>query len=111
MKAKQGALVVLLAAALAALGWGTGLAQDDIRQHRACSICGMDRKAYGYSRMLIHYRDGDSAGICSLRCAVVELDRKPGREAASLLVADRDTRRLIDAQKATWVVGGRKPGV
>lgn len=111
MRAKQGAIVVLLAAALAALAWGTGVAQDDIQRHRACANCGMDRKAYGYSRMLIGFRDGSSVGVCSLHCAVVELDRKPEREVASLHVADRETRRLIDAQTATWVLGGRKPGV
>ncbi len=111
MKTERAALAVLLAAVLAALGPGTGFAQEDIERHRDCASCGMDRKAYGYSRMMIVFRDGGSIGVCSLHCAIVELDRTPGREAESLLVADRNTRRLVDAQTATWVVGGRKPGV
>ncbi|KAB0670432.1 NosL family protein [Oryzomonas sagensis] len=86
-------------------------AQDDIREHRSCTTCGMDRKAYGYSRMLIHYRDGGRAGVCSLHCAVTELDANKRRPVTSILVADRDTRLLIDAGKAIWVIGGRKRGV
>lgn len=86
-------------------------AQDDIDAHRSCGFCGMDRKAYGYSRMLIEYEDGTAVGVCSLHCAVVELDANKGRKVKALLVADRDSRTLIDAEQAVWVMGGKKPGV
>jgi len=86
-------------------------AQDDISEHRNCTQCGMDRKAYGYSRMLIVYEDGAEAGVCSLHCAVVELDANKGRKVKSLLVADRDTRSLIEAETAVWVMGGKKRGI
>jgi hypothetical protein len=66
-------------------------AHDDIEQHRSCTVCGMDRKAYGFSRMLIRFEDGESVGVCSLRCAVVALDAQQGRKVAALLAADRDT--------------------
>ncbi|MFA7403647.1 MAG: nitrous oxide reductase accessory protein NosL [Pelobacteraceae bacterium] len=85
--------------------------QDDTQEHRSCSVCGMDRKAYGYSRMLITYHDGTQTGVCSLHCAVSELDSHKDRPVSSLLVADRDTRRLIDSGKAVWVMGGKKRGV
>lgn len=86
-------------------------AQDDIEAHRSCANCGMDRKAYGYSRMLIQYQDGAVKGVCSLHCAVVELDANRERPMKSLLVADRDSRVLIDAEQAIWVMGGGKRGV
>ena len=85
-------------------------AQEDISEHRNCAHCGMDRKAYGYSRMLIVYEDGQKVGVCSLHCAVVELNAS-GRKVKSLQVADRDTRSLIDAETAVWVIGGKKRGV
>ncbi len=85
--------------------------QDDINEHRSCVNCGMDRKAYGYSRMLIQYEDGSAVGVCSLHCAVVVLDTTPGRKVKELLVADRDSRTLINAEQAHWVMGGRKRGV
>ncbi len=87
------------------------LAQDDIREHRSCSICGMDRKAYGYSRMLITYQDGSQTGVCSLHCAVNELKSQGERPVKTILVADRDSHILIDAGKAVWVMGGKKRGV
>jgi copper chaperone NosL len=91
-------------------GRGT-FAQSDIEDHRSCAHCGMDRKAYGYSRMLVQYGDGAVVGVCSLHCAIVELEANQGRTVKTLLVADRDTRTLIDAEKAIWVMGGKKRGV
>jgi hypothetical protein len=71
----------------------------------------MDRKAYGFSRMLIQYEDGTEAGVCSLHCAVIELDANKGRTVKALLVADREDRKLIPAERAFWVIGGSKRGV
>ena len=87
------------------------LASDDIDAHRSCAFCGMDRKAFGYSRMLVRYEDGSEVGVCSLHCAVIEMDANKARKVKALLVADRDTRILLDAEKAYWVGGGTKRGV
>jgi copper chaperone NosL len=87
-------------------------AQDDIDEHRGCIHCGMDRKAYGFSRMMVSYDDGTAAvGVCSLHCVVVELNANTARKVKNIDVADRDTRTLINAGKAYWVIGGNKPGV
>ncbi len=85
--------------------------RDDIDSHRNCAHCGMDRKAYGYSRMLVKYVDGGQVGLCSLHCAVTELDANKGRPVKALFVADRDSRSLLAAEKGIWVVGGKKRGV
>jgi copper chaperone NosL len=87
------------------------ISADDIEQHRSCAQCGMDRKAYGFSRMLIQYEDGSAAGVCSLRCAVQEISYNVNRPVAKLFVADRTSRNLIEATMAVWVLGGNKPGV
>ncbi len=84
---------------------------DDIDAHRSCVQCGMDRKAFGYSRMLIIYDDGSQAGVCSLHCAAIEIAGKKDRRVKVLLVADRNTRELIAAEQAVWVAGGNKRGV
>jgi hypothetical protein len=103
--------IVSLIMILASMAGTMVLAQSDIDDHRSCGICGMDRKAYGFSRMLVHYEEGTVVGTCSLHCAVVELDANPGRTVKSLLVADRDTRTLLEVEKAVWVMGGKKRGV
>lgn len=102
---------VILAMVLFCMARTIVFAQDDINNHRSCVNCGMDRKAYGFSRMLIQYEDGSALGVCSLHCAVVELDANPGRKVKELLVADRDFRTLINAEQANWVMGGGKRGV
>jgi nitrous oxide reductase accessory protein NosL len=96
---------------LLCLSGTAAFAKDDIDTHRSCAFCGMDRKAYGFSRMLILYEDGVEAGVCSLHCAVIELDTNKDRKVRALLVADREERNLIPAETAFWVLGGSKRGV
>ena len=84
---------------------------EDVDVHPACAICGMDRDAFGYSRMLIEFEDGRTFGTCSLRCAAVILQAEEGKKARSVKVADYDTRELVEAEEATWVIGGKMPGV
>lgn len=108
---KQRIVVVILATVLLCMARTIIFAQDDINDHRSCVNCGMDRKAYGFSRMLIQYEDGSSLGVCSLHCAVVELDADPGHKVKTILAADRDTRTLINAEQANWVMGGGKRSV
>jgi copper chaperone NosL len=104
-------VIVIIVAALLFFVVSVVPAEDDIESHRSCIHCGMDRKAYGFSRMLVQYEDGASVGVCSLRCAVVELDSNPRRAVKAILAADRTERILIDAEKAAWVMGGVKRGV
>jgi nitrous oxide reductase accessory protein NosL len=100
--------IVLLMLSLAALA---AAADSDIDQHRDCRHCGMDRKAFGYSRMLVEYRNGTHVGTCSLHCVITELNSSKGAEVVSFKVADRNTQILIDAEKAYWTIGGEKRGV
>lgn len=108
---KRGIVIGISAVMLAVLFAVAAFAQTDIEQFRECGQCGMDRKAYGYSRMLVEHKDGRQAGTCSLHCMVAELDSSKGEKIVSLKVADRDSRTLIDAEKAVWVLGGKKRGV
>ncbi len=94
-----------------ALSFTPALAQEDVQQHASCKFCGMDRGKFAHARMLIQYEDGSSTGLCSLHCAAVELAGNLDKAPASIHVGDAGTRKLIDAEKATWVVGGSKPGV
>jgi len=110
MKLKH-AVSCLIALAMASIIASVVMAGDDIDEFRSCSSCGMDRKAYGYSRMLVNYKDGTRTGVCSLHCAVTDVEAGRGGGVASMMVADRDSRSLLDAEKAYWVIGGRKRGV
>ncbi len=110
MKSKH-AILILFAITLFNISGMSALAQSDIDTHRDCVYCGMDRKAYGFSRMLIQYEDGTEAGVCSLHCALIEIDAHKDRKVKALLVADRNTRTLLNAKNAVWVLGGRKGGV
>jgi copper chaperone NosL len=76
-----------------------------------CQVCGMDRNVFAASRVVVSYQDGSSAGTCSINCAREVVDRNPGKKIKAIRVSDYDTKKLIDAKKAVWVIGGKKAGV
>lgn len=84
---------------------------NDIQQLPACKHCGMNREMFAHSRMLIEYNDGSKVGLCSLHCAAVDLALNLDKMPTSIKVGDYGKKELIDAETATWVVGGNKPGV
>ncbi|MEI6079232.1 MAG: nitrous oxide reductase accessory protein NosL [bacterium] len=76
-----------------------------------CLQCSMDRTTFDYSRMLIEHTDGTTAGFCSLHCVVEYTKQNPSKAITAIKVADYNTKELIDAKKAVWVVGGKVHGV
>ena len=102
----------VLSLILAILLVGTyALAQQDIDKHANCKYCGMDRKMFAHSRMLLVYDDGSEMGTCSLHCVAVDMALNIDKMPKTIQVADFNTKSLIDAEKAVWVIGGEKPGV
>ena len=86
-------------------------AQEDISKHPSCPYCGMDRAKFSHSRVYIEYEDDSTVGTCSVHCAAIDMTVKFDRTPSTIWVGDYDTRTLIDAEKAFWVVGGKKMGV
>ena len=104
-------LVFMLAGLILSFPAGFCLAQDDVVKHSSCKYCGMDRKTFAHSRMFVTYEDGSSMGTCSLHCTAIELALNIDKTPKSIEVGDFKTKKLIDAEKASWVIGGSKPGV
>ncbi len=90
-------------------GWA--VAQDDTKKIPSCIYCGMDREKFSHSRMVIEYDDGTSEGACSLHCVAVDLAVNIDKTPKAILVGDYNTKKLIDAEKSFWVIGGNKMGV
>src|SRR4030042_1517148 len=85
--------------------------QEDIQKYPSCKYCGMDRAKFSHSRMLVEYEDGTSVGTCSIHCIAVNLSLNIDKTPKSIGVGDYNTKALIDAEKAIWVIGGSRPGV
>ena len=83
----------------------------DISQAPTCRHCGMDRQKFNHSRMLIEYEGGSTVATCSLHCTSVELANTIDKVPTMIRVADYDSKELLDAEKAVWVLGGSKKGV
>lgn len=76
-----------------------------------CIYCGMDRDKFAHSRMLIEYEDGSVSGLCSLHCSAIDLSVNIGKSVKAISVGDYNTKKLTDAERAFWVVGGSIQGV
>jgi nitrous oxide reductase accessory protein NosL len=103
--------VIITCLVIAAITGFALAAPPDLDKYRTCNYCGMDRSKYGHSRMLIEYDDGTSVAACSLHCAAVDLAVNIDRTASHIYVGDYGSRKLIDAETASWVIGGSRPGV
>lgn len=89
--------------------------ENDIEKYAKCPYCGMDRKQYHHSRMLVHYSDDLADGVCSLHCAAISLSLNVDREPKAIWVGDNaaagDVKPLVEVDKATFLVGSKIPGV
>jgi hypothetical protein len=90
-------------------GWV--FAQEDVKKYPSCKYCGMDREKFSHSRILIEYDDGTTEGMCSLHCAALDLAIHIDKTPKSIGVGDYGSKKLIDAEKASWIIGGNKMGV
>jgi len=86
------------------------LAAEKVEAPDSCKHCGMDRTKFAHSRMVVTYSDGSSAGTCSINCIAIDL-KESKKEVKSFQVGDYNTKKLIDAKAAAWVIGGSKKGV
>jgi len=107
---KKGILSVLFIACVLSIG-GVAFGDADIEKDPSCKYCGMDRAKFAHSRMVVEYEDGTSLGTCSMRCLAIELVVNMDKTPRSVKVGDFNSKKLIDAEKAFWVIGGNKPGV
>src|SRR6185369_7690011 len=87
------------------------LATETVEGPVYCKQCGMNRTKLTHSRMVVIYADGSSSGTCSLNCVVIDLKASKGKEVKSFQVGDYNTKKLIDARAAIWVIGGSRSGV
>jgi nitrous oxide reductase accessory protein NosL len=108
---KMKKLSVLVILALCLLVTTVLFAQDDVKKYSACKYCGMNREQYAHSRMLVEYDDGTAEGTCSLHCMAVELAIHIDKTPKNILVGDFNEKKLINAENATWMIGGNKMGV
>ena len=89
--------------------------QDDIAKYPSCPYCGMNRRQFHHSRMLVQYADDLPDATCSLHCAAISLSINIDRGPKAIFVADTtantEVKPLIEVEKATFLVGSTLPGV
>ncbi len=108
---KMGLFVLVMALCLFTGMLVLAEAQEDIQKHPSCKYCGMNRQQFAHSRVFIEYDDASTVGTCSIHCAAVDLAINIDKMPKAIQVGDYNSKGLIDAEKASWVIGGSKMGV
>jgi copper chaperone NosL len=90
---------------------GLSIAQDDIKNHPSCKYCGMDREKFSHSRFYVEFEGGSTEGTCSIHCAAIDFALNIDKIPKTMSVGDYNTKKLVNAERAVWVIGGNKPGV
>jgi len=89
--------------------------ENDIEKYAKCPYCGMDRKQYHHSRMVVHYSDDLADGTCSIHCAAISLSLNVDREPKAIYVGDNasaaEIKPLVEVGKATFLIGSSIKGV
>lgn len=83
--------------------------ENDIEKFPNCPYCGMDRKQFHHSRMLIQYSDDLPDGTCSIHCAAISLslnlDRDPKEIWAANNASSAEIKPLVEVGKASFLIG------
>ncbi len=107
------AMLMSIFAFCALYSWSIALSEgpNDIIKLPECKYCGMNRKHFAHSRMVVNHKDGTSVGTCSINCTASDYIKALDDSPISLQVGDYLTHKLIDAHRAYWVIGGNVRGV
>ena len=108
---KKTLAIGIMALLVFGIGNAFGEEPEDIHKYTECFYCGMNRAKFAHSRMLLKYDDGSALGTCSIRCTAVDMAFFIDKAPTTLHVGDYNTKKLIDAENAFWVIGGDKMGV
>ena len=88
---------------------------DDLDKYPKCPYCSMDLRANHRTRMLVHYSNDLPDATCSIHCTALSLANNlfldPKIIWAGDNASDAEPRPLIDAAKATFLVGSDLPGI
>ena len=78
---------------------------------QSCLYCGMYRSKFEHSWVIITHEDGSREDVCSIHCAAIDMALHTEKAIQNITVADYDTHRQINADRAVWVIGGEIMGV
>lgn len=89
--------------------------ENDLGKFPKCPYCGMDRKMFHHSRMLIQYSDDLPDGTCSIHCAAISLSLNLDRDPKAIWVGDNassaEIKPLVEVDKASFLIGSGIKGV
>jgi hypothetical protein len=78
-------------------------------QQKWCPLCSMNLKMFWKTTHWLTFSDGKRTGYCSIHCASKVYQARP-TEIDQWEVADYDTKNLVNAHKAHFLIGSDLPG-
>jgi nitrous oxide reductase accessory protein NosL len=82
---------------------------NEFEKYPKCPYCGMDRKQFHHSRMLVQYSDDLVDGVCSIHCLGLSLGVNIDREPKGIWGPDYgsqvEPRPLVPVEQLTYLIG------
>jgi hypothetical protein len=99
------AFIFLGIAAVILIGIGPVHAEGNTH---SCKVCGMYIESFKDTSAVLDYKDGRHAETCGVACMLRLINDEGGPDAfSSIKVHGWHTKQLVDADKATYVIGSR----
>ena len=78
-------------------------------EQKYCPLCSMNLKMFWKTSHWLTFSDGTRTGYCSIHCASI-VYKKRASDIDRWEVADYDTKKIINAYKAHFLIGSDLPG-
>jgi hypothetical protein len=98
---------ILLASVLVLLV-SVGVWAGDGVERESCKVCGMYIDSFQDTAAAVEYKDGRKLATCGVACLVRLVNDEGGPDAfTAIMVRDWNTKRLVSASEAVYVIGSK----
>ncbi len=100
-------LILLVTLTVALFSFNKSVSNGKIMGTSSCPVCHMNIKKFYKTSHAVVYNDGKKEHFCSITCLAKTL--KERKDIKSIYAVDASTNKLINAKRATYVIGSDVP--
>jgi len=100
-------LILLMTLSLTLFAFDKSVPNGKIMGTSSCPVCSMHIKKFYKTSHAVVYNDGKKEHFCSITCLAKIMKKR--KDIKTIYVVDASTNKLINAKKATYVIGSKVP--
>jgi len=100
-------LILLVTLTVALFSFNKSVSNGKIMGTSSCPVCHMHVKKFYKTSHAVVYNDGKKEHFCSITCLAKTMKKR--KDIKTIYAVDASTNKLINAKKATYVIGSDVP--